>query len=357
MQALRTDVGCHEPVVSIHDLHFSYDRKTVLKDVNFTVLQRDFVGLIGPNGAGKTTLLRMIVGLLKPDRGEIRLFGQPIGQFKDWNKIGYVPQRSAINTLFPATVKEVVMSGLYGRGAMFRRFGRAEQIQCEEAMEALGIEHLHNRLIGKLSGGQQQRALLARALIRNPELLILDEPTVGIDAETQEAFFHMIRHMHRHHNITFLMVSHDLPQWTAWLGDVPVYRNGGLEFYVRHSHDADVCSENNWTHTLRQLRAQERAGAFDRPMDAQSPGEPADSETSTNSKEPTHSKEPANLREGAAGLPDEQANLEGTANTEEPADLQQGTSNSPKEPANPPDESEEPDTQNPRKRPESPVYN
>lgn len=131
----------------------------------------------------------MIVGLLKPTQGEIRLFGEPVSSFSDWHRIGYVPQKNSFNPLFPATVREVVQSGLYGKKNMFKRISKAEQQKCSDALYAMRIEDLADRRIGQLSGGQQQRAFLARALINNPELLILDEPTVGIDAQTQADFF------------------------------------------------------------------------------------------------------------------------------------------------------------------------
>lgn len=245
---------CHEPIISLHNIHFAYNQKKVLDNLNFTVLERDFVGLTGHNGAGKTTLLRMIVGLHRPTEGDIQLFGQPIQKFKQWERIGYVPQRNAINPLFPATVKEVVLSGLYGRKKLFRKLRKADLERCEEALTAMGIDNLSDRLIGKLSGGQQQRVLLARALVNNPDLLILDEPTVGIDAETQEGFFHLIQHMHQRHRITFLMVSHDLDMMHSYLGTEPKSESGGLRFYVRHTHELDDCAETDLSHPLKELQ-------------------------------------------------------------------------------------------------------
>jgi len=239
------------PVVSIRDLGFSYDGKTVFDGVDFDVAARDFVGLIGSNGAGKTTLLKSIVGLLKPTRGEIRLFGEPIGQFKDWHRIGYVPQKNALNPLFPATVREVVLSGLYGKRRLYRRITVADRQRCDDALYALQIADLADRRIGQLSGGQQQRAFLARALVNNPELLILDEPTIGIDAETQQTFFSMLRHMHAHHNITFLMVSHDVDMIRSYLGERPAAANGKLKFFVKSMDNAATCRETDLTHALK----------------------------------------------------------------------------------------------------------
>ena len=246
--------SCHQEVIALQGVSFSYENKPVIRDLNFSVKERDFVGLIGSNGAGKTTLLRMIVGLLKPTEGEISLFGKPVTKYDHWEKIGYVPQKNSFNPLFPVTVREVVQSGLYGRSKLFRRITKADQRKAEDALMAMRIEDLADKRIGMLSGGQQQRVFLARALINNPALLILDEPTVGIDAETQESFFHMIQHMHKHHNITFLMVSHEMERFRSYLGDRPAQETGKLKFYVRHSHDLENCVETDLAHGLRGLR-------------------------------------------------------------------------------------------------------
>ncbi|MFB6362691.1 metal ABC transporter ATP-binding protein [Paenibacillus elgii] len=246
--------GCHQQIVTIDEIFFSYENKSVISGLNFSIQERDFVGLVGSNGAGKTTLLRMIVGLLKPSRGEIRLFGQPVGQFRDWERVGYVPQKNALNPLFPATVREVVTSGLFGKKNMFRRLTKQERSKTDDALYAMHIEDLADRRIGQLSGGQQQRVFLARALINNPELLILDEPTVGIDAETQAGFFRMIRHMHQHHHITFIMVTHDMDMIQSYLGEDSVQKSGNLSFYVKHTHEPENCRETDLPHSMQQLR-------------------------------------------------------------------------------------------------------
>lgn len=241
---------CHDCVISLEDISFGYEGVHVIEHLSYQVLERDFIGLIGSNGAGKTTLLKMIVGLLKPTSGEIRLFGKPISQFNEWERIGYVPQKNALNPLFPATVKEVVLSGLYGKKKMFRRLTAADYQKCDEAMQTFGIQELADRRIGKLSGGQQQRVFLARALINHPDLLILDEPTVGIDAASQESFFHMIKHMHQKHNITFVMVSHDIDMMQAYLGESAKQTSGKLKFYAKHSHELENCDKSDLFHTI-----------------------------------------------------------------------------------------------------------
>ncbi|MHA6483771.1 metal ABC transporter ATP-binding protein [Paenibacillus sp. strain BS8-2] len=254
--ALGESCHNHNDVITVDRVSFAYQNKKVMEDVSFSVKERDFIGLIGTNGAGKTTLLRMIVGLHKPSSGGIRLFGQPVSSFKDWDKIGYVPQRNAFNPQFPATVREVVLSGLYGRKKMFKRLSKADHTKAADAMDAMGISDLGEKRIGQLSGGQQQRVFLARALINGPSLLILDEPTVGIDTETQESFFHMIKHMHQHHNMTFLMVSHDMDMIRGYLGQKPASSAGKLNFYIKHSHETQDCVEDNLAHSLKGLRAQ-----------------------------------------------------------------------------------------------------
>lgn len=244
--------SCHEPVIDLQDVTVQYGGRLVLNGVTFQVRQRDFVGLIASNGAGKTTLLKTIVGLLQPASGSVKLFGTPVDRFKDWERIGYVPQKNNLNPLFPATVREVVMSGLYGRKRLFRRIGAAERRRAEQALEALGIADIAERRIGQLSGGQQQRVFLARAIAGNPELLILDEPTVGIDMETQRAFFHMLRHMHERHRLTFLIVSHDVEMLQAYLGEKPAHTHDRLRFYVKHSHSLEDCGEDDISHGLLQ---------------------------------------------------------------------------------------------------------
>jgi zinc transport system ATP-binding protein len=134
--------GCHQPVIELSDVSFAYERRPIIEHLHFTVRERDFALLAGPNGAGKTTLLKLIVGLLEPDGGEVRLFGEPARRFRQRERIGYVPQKNAFNPLFPATVREVVLSGMYGRHKLFRRLTKADYQKVDDAMQALGIEDL-----------------------------------------------------------------------------------------------------------------------------------------------------------------------------------------------------------------------
>lgn len=240
---------CHDKIIELDGVSFSYNDQKVISDFSFGVNERDFVGVIGSNGAGKTTLLRMMVGLLQPTKGEIKMFGQPIKRFRDWDRIGYVPQKNSFNPLFPATVREVVLSGMYSNKKMFRRVGREDQQKCDDALEVMRISDIADKRIGQLSGGQQQRVFLARALINHPDLLILDEPTVGIDAQTQRDFFELIFHLHAHHHMTFLMVSHDIDIIEGYLGQEPRDHCGAIKLYVRHSHEQD-CAIPDLQHSL-----------------------------------------------------------------------------------------------------------
>ncbi len=169
-------------LIDIQNVSFQYDYTQVLKNISLRVEQGDFLALLGPNGSGKSTLLKIILGLLKPLSGEVQLFGESSATFKHREWIGYVSQKSnAFNSGFPATVQEVVKSGLTKKLGLFKRPGRNAKEQVEEALKAVGMDAFMHRNIGELSGGQQQRVFIARALVSDPKLLILDEPTVGID--------------------------------------------------------------------------------------------------------------------------------------------------------------------------------
>ncbi len=177
---------------------FGYHQHKVLDDVTLEVKRGDFVGLIGPNGSGKTTLLQIALGLLQPDDGEAELFGVTASKFKDWPKVGYVPQHAAFETRFPITAREVVaMAG-----------GTAHEV--EQALMSVNMHPHAEELLTELSGGQQQRVYIARALVSHPELLILDEPTVGVDTQTQESLYTLLRKLNREQGLTLVLVSHDV---------------------------------------------------------------------------------------------------------------------------------------------------
>ncbi len=200
-----------KPIIELDKISFSYGNDVVLKDISFSVHKGDYLGIIGPNGGGKTTLLRIILGLLKPTLGQIKLFGQDINMFNSWNKFGYVPQKLVtFETHFPATVEEVVLMGRYGKLGLFRLPKKHDYEMVTQALEKAGMIDFRKRLIGDLSGGQQQRVFIARALAGEPEVIILDEPTTGVDLQSRERFYSLLEDLHKKLNLTLILVSHDI---------------------------------------------------------------------------------------------------------------------------------------------------
>jgi zinc transport system ATP-binding protein len=199
------------PPLEYRHVWFVYGAEPVVEDITFSVTRGEFMAILGPNGSGKTTLLKLALGLLRPAKGEVLLFGQPPSRFKGWPRVGYVPQRTeALLGRFPATVREVVSFGLYRGPGVPPVFGRSRNAQLDQAMQSAGIGALAEKRVSELSVGQQQRMLLARALVRGPELLLLDEPVAGVDAAGQEQFHALMRHLNREMGITIVLVSHDI---------------------------------------------------------------------------------------------------------------------------------------------------
>jgi zinc transport system ATP-binding protein len=197
-------------VVSVTDLSYTYQFNTnssgssVLKDISFSINEGDLLGVIGPNGAGKTTLFSCMLGLLKNYKGEIKIFDQDIrkNSFVLQN-IGYIPQQKSIDQGFPATVQEIVSLGLIGRKSVSKD-------KLADALQMVDLSGQNQRRIGELSGGQQQRVLIAKALVHEPKLLILDEPTTSVDVETQNKFYSLIKNLNQKNNISIIWASHDL---------------------------------------------------------------------------------------------------------------------------------------------------
>ncbi|MBC1501164.1 metal ABC transporter ATP-binding protein [Listeria weihenstephanensis] len=200
-----------DEIIKVANISYHYDREEVLQDINLSIKKGSFTGIIGPNGSGKSTLIKLILGLLKIQHGEIMVFGEPQAQFKGWSKVGFVSQKSnAFNGAFPATVKEVVSSGLVKKKGLFRRLNRHDFEAVYEALDIVDMRRFAGRNIGELSGGQQQRVFIARALVSKPEVLILDEPTVGIDAQNVTSFYELLKELNANEDITMLLVTHDL---------------------------------------------------------------------------------------------------------------------------------------------------
>jgi zinc transport system ATP-binding protein len=192
-----------QPIINVDNLSYYYDSFPSLDHVSFSVEKGDFLGIIGPNGAGKTTLFQCILGILNNFSGEISLFGSNIKQNKKvLLRIGYVPQKKSVEQTFPATVSEIVSLGVMGRDI------KKESI--ESAIDFVELGAYRNKRIGELSEGQQQRVIIAKALVKQPELLILDEPTTGIDSVAQNKFYDLLTRLNKDRGITIVWSSHDM---------------------------------------------------------------------------------------------------------------------------------------------------
>lgn len=198
-------------IVDINSVSFSYNGHPVLDDISIEIKKGEFLGLIGPNGSGKTTLLKIILGLLKPQSGSISLFGQQIDSFKDWSKVGYVPQKAGAEGMrFPVTVEEIVTMGRINNSRWFDFTSKEDETAIDQALTEVDMLKYKKTLLNELSGGQQQRVYIARALASKPELLILDEPTVGVDSESQAKFYELLKNLNRNLKLTLILVSHDI---------------------------------------------------------------------------------------------------------------------------------------------------
>lgn len=236
-------------LVSIQDVSFSFGKEQVLKNVTFKIQKGDFVGLIGPNGSGKTTLLHLLLGFYPLQKGDIKIQNTSIKEFKDWEAIGYVPQKAAhIKENFPATVKEIVATGLLSKKSFPRRFTKQDQAQVTKALKRVDMHTYQDRRINDLSGGQQQRVLIARALITNPKLLILDEPTTGVDQASQDTFYDYLNKINKE-GTSILLVSHDLGRITHYVTKI-AHLNKTLSFYESHEEFCAHPDEDTRHHCL-----------------------------------------------------------------------------------------------------------
>jgi len=198
-------------VISVENVSFSYGKNRVLDDISLYVDEGDFVGIIGPNGSAKTTLLKLMVGLLKPEKGNIKMFGKDIKDFKEFYKIGYISQHvREFNQMFPATVEEVVGAGLKAGKGFINRIKGEDKDKIDEVLKKVEMIDYKKQKVGNLSGGQKQRVFIARALINNPKILLMDEPLVGVDLDSQNKFYSLLDKLKRDYNITIIMVSHDI---------------------------------------------------------------------------------------------------------------------------------------------------
>ncbi len=211
--ASQSDLGTQEgeDVICVHNVSYAYETRQALKNVTLHVKKGSTLGIIGPNGGGKSTLMKLMLGVLKPDSGEITVLGRsPREACADGALVGYVPQRHVLDWNFPITVRQVVTLGLIGRKGLLGGFSHVQKQQVNATLKAVEMDKLANEPIGGLSGGQQQRVFIARALVNQPKILFLDEPTTGIDQSGQEKFLTLLNSLKHQFGLTLVMVSHDL---------------------------------------------------------------------------------------------------------------------------------------------------
>lgn len=235
-------------LMEVSDLGFQYAREPLFTGVNFCVQEGDFVALTGPNGAGKSTLLKLLLGELMPQKGTIKLFGQDIRQFRQWPRLGYMPQNGvASGANFPATASEVVQANLFSQIGLMRMAKKAHREMVQTALAQVGMAGYGKRAFSQLSGGQQQRVLLARVLVNDPAIMILDEPTTGIDANGVQDLLNLLDGLNRNHKATILMVTHDMARASAYATRTLCLEEGSLmeltksqirqELVYKHHHD------------------------------------------------------------------------------------------------------------------------
>jgi zinc/manganese transport system ATP-binding protein/zinc transport system ATP-binding protein len=206
-------------IVELHHLHCAYQSNVVLQDINLSLEEGEFVGLVGPSGSGKTTLLKTLLGAIVPISGAVRVAGQPVKNGRPPRDIGYVPQLETIDWAFPVTVEQVVLMGRIREQSLVPWASREDKKAVREMLERLGLSGLANRHIRNLSGGQQQRVFLARALISHPKLLLLDEPTSGVDIKTRNEVLLLLAQINQS-GVTVILTTHDLNSVAAHLPKV-----------------------------------------------------------------------------------------------------------------------------------------
>lgn len=204
-----------ERIIDVKDLSFGYNERLIFSGVNFSIDRGDFAGIIGPNGSGKSTLIKLILGLLRPSGGSISLFGVSAQRFREWPKIGYVAQKNQLHTGFPASVYEVVSANLYSETGPLHMLSKRQKERVDDVLKTVGLLERKNTPISSLSGGQQQRVHLARVLVNDPEILLMDEPSSGMDTAAENSMYELLHKLNEQRNISIVMVTHDITAVTA----------------------------------------------------------------------------------------------------------------------------------------------
>lgn len=206
----------NEYAIQAEHVWFSYRGEEVLRDVSLALQKGEFLGIIGPNGGGKSTLLKLLLGILKPDRGRILILGQTPNAAN--RRVGYVPQNTDFSHRFPISVQDVALMGRLARSRIGRRYTDEDRRRVRVALEQVGMWEYRHRAIGQLSGGQRQRVFIARALVTEPEILFLDEPTASVDAEFQVDLYDLLRELNR--SVTIVVITHDVGMVSSYMKSI-----------------------------------------------------------------------------------------------------------------------------------------
>ncbi len=234
--------------LKVEGVSFAYRKERVVDDVNLELKLGDFAAFIGPNGSGKSTLLKLILGYLTPTRGEITLKGQPVADIMDWTRVGYISQQvKDFNQSFPATVREIVGSNLYSKMGLVKFLNQELEKKIYRTLELVEMEDFINRKIGNLSGGQQQRIFIARLMVNDPELILLDEPLAGVDIRAQDDFYRIIGKINQEMNKTVIMVSHDIQVISKHANKIICFEGGRA-----YPHCSQEFSYDDYMHELRR---------------------------------------------------------------------------------------------------------
>src|SRR5207253_1353793 len=214
-----------EPMIAVRDVTLGYGGVPVLHDVDLDIRAGEFLGIVGPNGSGKTTLIKAILELLRPLSGTIVRNSARDERLH----FGYVPQRDTVDAIFPISVRQIAAMGRFGRVGLFRRLSKADWALVDEALERVGIADLARRTYGQLSGGQKQRTLIARALASEPDLLVLDEPTNGMDLPSEHALLELVSELHLRNRLTVVMITHLLSNVANYADRIAIIADAALE--------------------------------------------------------------------------------------------------------------------------------
>lgn len=233
-----------DSILKIDKLTFGYaSGESLLEEIDLEIGRGEYVGIVGKNGSAKSTLLKLMLGILRPDSGDVYIKGKKLEEFKEWGSIGYLSQQvRSFNSNFPATVEEVVGANLYSKKGILKLLGKKDREKIDSSLKAVGMEEYKKRIIGTLSGGQQQRVFIARLLVSEPEIIFMDEPLVGVDTASQDHFYEILDDLNKKMGISLIMVTHDV---------VEIFRKADKVLLIDNKKITEYALSDNMTQKQR----------------------------------------------------------------------------------------------------------